>query len=65
MKKKKQKNSFEVLLLNLFPEFYEQAQEAVRPREQGGACLDVEKRSREEGRTCQCSYTYHNVLFSR
>lgn len=65
MKKKKQKNSFEVLLLNLFPEFYEQAQEAVRQLEQESACLDFEQKSREEGRICHGSYTYHNVLFTR
>ncbi|WP_343210729.1 CotS family spore coat protein [Anaerolentibacter hominis] len=61
VKKKKQRNEFEALFLNLFPEVYGRAEEAAALFA-GNNCALLERKALQDGCICHGNYTYHNVL---
>ncbi len=62
MRKRKQKGDFEVLFLNCFRMFYEQAQEAVAFLEQSG-CAGLRMEMLRRGALCHGNFNQHNVWF--
>lgn len=59
---KKKKNEMEICILNLFPEFDDQAGRAEKELERMD-CQQMMNDSVKEGRIFHGSYNYHNVLF--
>lgn len=63
IRSKKQKNEMEICLLNSYDTFYQQACVAQTMLQEGGYDA-LWAKTREEGRVCHGSYTYHNILIS-
>lgn len=61
---KKQKNEFEVCILNSFEEFYQQAEEATHMLKES-TYLQLDQIHKQEKTTCHGNYTYHNVIFTK
>lgn len=62
VRKRHQKNEFEVLFLKYYDMFYEQALGAEQWLE-GSACVDLKKESVEKGCLCHGNYNQHNIYF--
>lgn len=60
---KKQRNEMEICILNLFPQYYEQAGEAIAMLE-NEKYQELQHRYIDEGRIYHGSYSYHNILFT-
>lgn len=61
---KKQKNEFEVCILNSFDEFYCQAEEATKMLKESTYVKQLEEHKQNKT-TCHGNYTYHNVIFTK
>lgn len=62
MRRRRQKNSFEILFLNCFQMFYEQAQEA-QTQLSGSGYQALRKEAVARGSICHGNFNYHNVWF--
>ena len=62
IRKRKQKNGFEILFLNCFRMFYEQAQEALEQL-QGCGYASLREEMRSRGALCHGNFNQHNVWF--
>ncbi len=62
IRKRKQKNEFEILFLNCFPMFYEQAAEAEKWLA-GSDYEELRNSSLELGCICHGNYNQHNIFF--
>ncbi|MDO4343983.1 MAG: CotS family spore coat protein [Eubacteriales bacterium] len=63
IRRRKQKNGFEILFLNSFSTFYEQAQEALE-RLDFSECEALRTAGMEKGRLCHGNFNQHNVWFT-
>lgn len=60
---KKQRNEMELCILNLFPQYYEQAGEAIAVLE-NEQYQELQHKCIDEGRVYHGSYNYHNIIFT-
>lgn len=63
IREKKQRNEFELLFLSMFPELYEEAEEAEALLKDI-SCQELYEKMEQEQTLCHGSYNYHNVLFT-
>lgn len=61
LREKKRKAYFETVYINVFPEFYEKAEQALEAARREG-CEELLEEAVAEGRVCHGTYTHHNLL---
>ncbi len=61
LREKKRKGYFETVYINVFPEFYEKAEQALEAAKREG-CSELLEEAVTEGRVCHGTYTHHNLL---
>ena len=64
LREKKRKGYFETVYINVFPEFYEKAEQALEEANREG-CGEVLEVAVAEGKVCHGTYTHHNLLVQR